>query len=158
LQRAFFAEQASQCGYCIPGMVIAATALLRKSAHPQDDEIKEALDRHICRCGTHVRIISAVKRAATGGASLARESWPRVTTTVPEPQRGDERIAASKALSPVTSDAWLTISRDGAVTAYSGKIDMGTGIRTALTQIVADELDVEIDRVAVVLADSAVSP
>lgn len=158
LQRAFFAEQASQCGYCIAGMMIAATALLHKNPNPSDDEIKEALDRHICRCGTHVRIIGAVKRAATGGASLAQENWPCTTTTLREPGRGDGGTEAMKPVSPVTSDAWLSIARDGAVTAYSGKIDMGTGVRTALAQIAADELDVEIDRVALVLADSAVSP
>ena len=158
LQRAFFAEQASQCGYCVPGMMIAATALLRKNPDPNEGEIKAALDRHICRCGTHVRIIGAVKRAATGGASLARESWPGATTTIAESDRQDARTAPSKAVAPVTSDAWLAISRDGAVTAYSGKIDMGTGVRTALAQIVADELDVEIGRVALVLADSARSP
>ncbi len=64
VQQAFIAEQAAQCGYCIPGMVVAATALLQRNAHPSDDDIKTALNGNLCRCGTHLRIVRAVKRAA----------------------------------------------------------------------------------------------
>lgn len=64
VQRAFIDEQAAQCGYCIPGMMMAATALLKANAHPSDLEIFEALDGNLCRCGTHLRILRAVKRAA----------------------------------------------------------------------------------------------
>jgi nicotinate dehydrogenase subunit A len=64
LQRAFIAEQAAQCGYCIPGMVMTASALLEKKPHPSDAEIRTAMDGNLCRCGTHLRIIRAIKRAA----------------------------------------------------------------------------------------------
>ena len=64
LLEAFTAEQALQCGYCINGIVIAAAALLASNRNPGDAEIAAALDRHLCRCGTHVRILRAVKRAA----------------------------------------------------------------------------------------------
>lgn len=64
VQQAFIAEQAAQCGYCIPGMVVAATALLHANPHPSEAQIKAALDRNLCRCGTHQRIVRAVKRAA----------------------------------------------------------------------------------------------
>jgi nicotinate dehydrogenase subunit A len=64
LQRAFVAEQAAQCGYCIPGMIMAAKALLDATPHPSDDQIKTALAGNLCRCGTHLRIMRAVKRAA----------------------------------------------------------------------------------------------
>jgi nicotinate dehydrogenase subunit A len=64
LQRAFIAEQAVQCGYCINGMIMTATALLKRNPDPTDTEIKEALARNLCRCGTHTRIIKAVRRAA----------------------------------------------------------------------------------------------
>jgi nicotinate dehydrogenase subunit A len=64
LQRAFIEEQAAQCGYCIPGIIMAAKALVDRSATPTDSEIRAALAAHLCRCGTHARIIKAVKRAA----------------------------------------------------------------------------------------------
>ena len=66
LQRAFIAEQAAQCGYCINGMIMAAKALLDHTPHPTEAEIKAALAGNLCRCGTHVRIVRAVKRAAMG--------------------------------------------------------------------------------------------
>ena len=66
LQAAFISEQAVQCGYCINGMIMTAAALLRKVPNPTDSEIREALDNNLCRCGTHMRIIKAVKRAAGG--------------------------------------------------------------------------------------------
>jgi nicotinate dehydrogenase subunit A len=61
---AFVAEQALQCGYCINGIVMAAAALLQKNPDPDDAQIAAALDRHLCRCGTHVRILRAIRRAA----------------------------------------------------------------------------------------------
>ena len=66
LQAAFISEQAVQCGYCINGMIMTAAALLGKLPNPTDSEIREALDNNLCRCGTHMRIIKAVKRAAGG--------------------------------------------------------------------------------------------
>jgi len=64
LQEAFFDEQAAQCGYCLNGMMIAALALLRSNPKPNDIQIREALNPIICRCGTHSRFISAVKKAS----------------------------------------------------------------------------------------------
>jgi nicotinate dehydrogenase subunit A len=64
IQRAFVEEQAAQCGYCSNGMMIAAAALLWKVPHPSEEQIREALEGNLCRCGTHLRIIRAVKRAA----------------------------------------------------------------------------------------------
>jgi nicotinate dehydrogenase subunit A len=66
LQRAFIAEQAAQCGYCINGMIMTAKALLDHNPHPTDADIRQALAHNLCRCGTHVRIIRAVQRAANG--------------------------------------------------------------------------------------------
>jgi nicotinate dehydrogenase subunit A len=63
LQKAFIDEQAAQCGYCINGMIMSAKALLDKNQNPTDSEIKDALNRNPCRCGTHLRIVRAVKRA-----------------------------------------------------------------------------------------------
>ncbi len=64
VQKAFMDEQAVQCGYCINGMIMQAAAFLAKSPKPTEAEIKEAMANNICRCGTHVRILRAVKRAS----------------------------------------------------------------------------------------------
>ena len=63
VQRAFLEEQAAQCGYCASGMIIATAALLWRTPHPTDDQIRVALDGNLCRCGSHPRILRAVKRA-----------------------------------------------------------------------------------------------
>lgn len=60
IQRAFIAENAAQCGYCTPGIVVAATALLRRNKQPDAAEIRAALDAHLCRCGSHTRVLRAV--------------------------------------------------------------------------------------------------
>jgi nicotinate dehydrogenase subunit A len=64
LQRAFVAEQALQCGYCVPGILISAAALLRQNPNPTAADVKAALDRNLCRCGSHNRMVRAVLRAA----------------------------------------------------------------------------------------------
>jgi len=64
LQKAFIAEQAAQCGYCASGILMAAKALLDVNTNPTDAEIREALERNLCRCGTHSRILRAIRRAA----------------------------------------------------------------------------------------------
>lgn len=64
LQKAFIAEQAAQCGYCTSGIIMAAKVLLDRNRNPDDEEIKNALADHLCRCGVHNRVIRAVRRAA----------------------------------------------------------------------------------------------
>ena len=64
LQVAFVDEQAVQCGYCINGMIMQAAALLQTNKKPSEDEIKAALANNLCRCGTHLRIVRAIKRAS----------------------------------------------------------------------------------------------
>ena len=64
IQQAFVDEQAAQCGYCINGMIMSTKALLDKNPKPSDRQIKEALAGNLCRCGTHIRILRAVKRAS----------------------------------------------------------------------------------------------
>ena len=68
LQQAFIQEQAAQCGYCIAGIIMAAKALLDANRRPSDEEIKTALARNLCRCGTHQRILRAIRRAAEATA------------------------------------------------------------------------------------------
>jgi nicotinate dehydrogenase subunit A len=78
IQRAFMEEQAAQCGYCIAGMMMRAQALLQRNAKPTDDEIRAEMEPHLCRCGTHMRILRAIHRAAhlmqTADASTVQRS------------------------------------------------------------------------------------
>ena len=69
LQRAFLEEQAAQCGYCTSGMLVSAAALLMRLPQPTEDEVRNALDRNLCRCGVHNRIVRAVLRAARHAAA-----------------------------------------------------------------------------------------
>jgi nicotinate dehydrogenase subunit A len=74
LQKAFIEEQAAQCGYCSNGMIMTAKALLDRSSHPAEAQIKAALEGVICRCGDHNRILRAVRRAANGEDAKTQES------------------------------------------------------------------------------------
>ena len=65
VQRAFIEEQAAQCGYCINGMIMESAAFLSTNKKPTDEQIRQALANNLCRCGTHDRIVKAVKRAST---------------------------------------------------------------------------------------------
>ncbi|MGZ5813239.1 MAG: (2Fe-2S)-binding protein [Xanthobacteraceae bacterium] len=67
LQQAFIEEQAAQCGYCTNGMIMTATSLLSRTPHPGEAEIRAALTGNLCRCGSHVRVLAAVLRAAKEG-------------------------------------------------------------------------------------------
>ena|SRR5256714_596826 len=69
LQRAFIAEQALQCGYCVSGILMSAAALLMQNPNPSSVDVKAALDRNLCRCGSHNRMVRAVLRAAAEMAS-----------------------------------------------------------------------------------------
>jgi aerobic-type carbon monoxide dehydrogenase small subunit (CoxS/CutS family) len=69
VQRAFIAEGAAQCGYCTPGIVTAVTALIAGNPKPDDAAIREALHDHLCRCGSHTRVLRAVRRLAAGEAA-----------------------------------------------------------------------------------------
>ena len=64
MQRAFIEEQAAQCGFCIPGMIMRAQALLERNPSPTRAQIHEHMNGNLCRCGTHMRIVRAVERAA----------------------------------------------------------------------------------------------
>jgi nicotinate dehydrogenase subunit A len=66
LQQAFLDEQAAQCGYCLSGILVTATALLAREPHPGEEQVRAALDGHLCRCGAHNRIVRAILRASRG--------------------------------------------------------------------------------------------
>jgi nicotinate dehydrogenase subunit A len=64
VQKALIDEQAAQCGYCMSGIAVSAAALLAANASPSESEVRQALDKHLCRCGSHNRVVKAVMRAA----------------------------------------------------------------------------------------------
>ena len=64
VQKALIAEQAAQCGYCMSGIMVSAAALLQANKNPSEDEVRSALDKNLCRCGSHNRVVKAVLRAA----------------------------------------------------------------------------------------------
>jgi nicotinate dehydrogenase subunit A len=72
VQQAFIDEQAAQCGYCTSGMIVSAVALLRRNPSPGEEQVREALDGNLCRCGAHRRIVNAVLSAAAGGQEAVR--------------------------------------------------------------------------------------
>ena len=74
VQQAFMEEQAAQCGYCLSGMVMMTVALLARKPDPSDEEIRAELSGNLCRCGTHLEIIQAVKRAAQLGLQAAQKA------------------------------------------------------------------------------------
>ena len=77
MQRAFIEEQAAQCGYCIPGMMMRAQALLEQNPSPSAMEVREYMSANLCRCGTHMRILRAIDRAG----ALMREAGTKGKTT-----------------------------------------------------------------------------
>jgi nicotinate dehydrogenase subunit A len=77
VQRAFIEEQAAQCGFCIPGMILRAQGLLNANGDPTEAEIRKHMASNLCRCGTHMRIMKAVKRAAQYVKSAAAYSSDR---------------------------------------------------------------------------------
>ena len=128
IQQAFLDEQAAQCGYCIPGMIVATAALLATTPDPTDAEIHAALAGNLCRCGAHVRIMRAVRRAARLMAAAPSE---RPTDVMPAAPPTPEPAMESEPGERLND--WIELHADGRVTIRAGKVELGTGVRTALT-------------------------
>ena len=188
VQQAFIDEQAAQCGYCTSGMVMAAAGLLRHRPAPAGQEVREALDGNLCRCGTHGRIIRAVLKAAgrmsDGPARVPRPPAGQVLASQvlaagTEPGQGPVLAPPSGSPSPLVAESgvpssvsplpadlaanpmlarWLDFSRDGEVTIRTGKVEYGQGIWTALAQVAAEELQVSLARVRVAPVSTSTSP
>ena len=152
VQQAFIDENAVQCGFCTPGMILAARALLNRHAQPTDEQILAALNRNLCRCGVYDRMRRAIRRAAGwpvegGPYELRSEALPGVDEPLPGPLLHTPDI-----------DAWVRIDADRTVTVITGKAELGQDLRTAVAMIGAEELDVSLDRVRVIMADTGQSP
>lgn len=161
LQQAFIDEQAIQCGFCVPGMIISAKALLDRIPTPTDAEIKSEMSDNLCRCGVYDRIRRSIKRAAeiTENPSSWKkdiDSKPRRTIPDDSPMHTDGMVG-TLAYTPGL-DAWIRINKDETITIFTGKVELGQHIKTALAMIAAEELEVSLDRIHLVQGDTARTP
>ncbi len=158
LQAAFVHEQAMQCGYCVAGMLTAGTALLHRNPRPTLADIHAALQRNLCRCGVYPRIIRAIQRAAGQiPDSPVYEVIEPEHPVVAAPRSPTQPLPQSLQRHPDLDD-WIHFREDGIVDFFTGKVELGQGIVTALSQVVAEELDVRMDQVRIHTADTARSP
>jgi isoquinoline 1-oxidoreductase beta subunit len=134
LQDAWIAEQVPQCGYCQPGQLAAAAALLARHPRPTDGEIDEAMSGVLCRCGTYPRIRRAIHRVAQAGAAAP----PRVEPAPRPSLQAEVRFAPNP---------WVRIAADGTVTVVVDRSEMGQGVVTSLATLVAEELELELEAV-----------
>lgn len=187
VQQAWLETGAMQCGFCTPGWLTEAAALLTRVPHPDDDRINAELDGHVCRCCTYPRIRQAVHRAAdlmdhpellepvpaaaapaiglAGPVSpperpldLSREQPDTFAAVMPE---GLLTVVADTGAEQgwgAPDDAWVHVGTDGVITAFTGKAEAGQGTRTALGLLVAEELAVPPGMVRVTMGDTDVSP
>ncbi|MGI9598145.1 MAG: molybdopterin cofactor-binding domain-containing protein [Acidimicrobiales bacterium] len=156
LHEFFLAEQVGQCGFCIAGMIVAAQGLLNRVRHPNDAQIREALDTNLCRCGVYDRVRRAIRfRIGQPEDSIweLRSQPPLGAGAVVDP----EPVSPSLIAAP-TIDAWIQVDREETITVFSGKTELGQGIATAVARIAADELSVEFARIRVVMGDTARTP
>ncbi|MDE0226739.1 MAG: molybdopterin-dependent oxidoreductase [Gammaproteobacteria bacterium] len=147
VRQALIAANATQCGYCLPGIVVAAEALFRRNPQPSRQEIETALDDQLCRCGSHPRVLRAL------GA---------IPHSQPKPLRWKSPINTDRKLPPTLEaepalDRWIAIA-PGRILAMTGKVELGQGVLTALRLIVAEELDVDVGRVRMVSAETGATP
>ncbi|MBX2997878.1 MAG: molybdopterin-dependent oxidoreductase [Caldilineaceae bacterium] len=174
IQQAFLEEGALQCGYCTPGMIMAAAALLHAHPQPTVAEIVHFMQDNICRCGSYPRIVAAIRAAARmihNGEEipLAAEFPAPEAETVslddglfvayPCPDLAaalyGEETPPPPAERPLPQiGPWVHIDETGGVSLYVGKAEVGQNSRTALAQIVADELRIPAESVRVVMADT----
>lgn len=155
LQQTFLEEQAAQCGFCVAGMIIAAQGLLNRVRYPSDDDIRAALSTNLCRCGVYDRVRRAIKLRI---GKPDRESIHEVIHPPPLEAAPSQHEASPSLEAHGQIDDWIRLNADGSVTVFSGKVELGQGISTALAQIAADELDLRLERVRVVTADTERSP
>lgn len=161
LQQAFIEEQAVQCGFCVSGMIITAKALLDRNPCPTDAEIQAEMAGNLCRCGVYDRVLRAIKRAAgrTSKSPPYEQVVGRGEEFQPEPQSFTSTNVLPRPLVQTPDlDSWVRINTDGTITLFTGKVELGQDIRTSVAMIGADELDVSLERIRVVMADTAQSP
>ena len=161
LQQAFIDEQAVQCGFCVPGMIISAKVLLDRNPRPTDAEIKAEMSGNLCRCGVYDRIRRAIKRAAE--ISEEPSSWKKELKSRPDSPSKDNSPTATDGLVGTLAytpgiDSWIRINTDETITIFTGKVELGQHIKTALSMIAAEELAVSLERIRLVTGDTERTP
>ena len=154
LQETFLEEQAAQCGFCTAGMIVTAQGLLNRTRYPSDEDIRTAFEHNLCRCGVYDRVRRAIKLRI--GRPEANSIYELIEPT-PLPHQPDSELPRSIQSAPKLK-AWLQINDDETVTIFSGKVELGQGIKTALAQIASEELDVAVNRIQVKTADTGATP
>ncbi len=159
LQQAFIEEQALQCGFCTPGMIIAAQGLLNQQRYPSDDEIRRALEGNLCRCGVYDRVRRAIKLRIGRPDPHPKytvhndnESFPNINL----PEKFSELPRAL--VENPDLDAWVRFNLDSTITLFTGKVELGQGIKTAVALIGAEELDVSVERIQIADTNTTHSP
>ena len=153
LQATFLEEQAGQCGYCTAGFIMAAEGLLNRVRYPSRDELNTAFADNLCRCGTYDRIRRAVQLRV---GRPEQNPIYEVLDMPSEPDVKQSNVPQILEQNPQL-DAWIRFNADETITVLTGKVEIGQGLRTALAQIVAEELDVDIARLNVIMADTAIT-
>ena len=155
LQETFLEEQAAQCGFCSAGMIIAAQGLLNRVRYPSDEDIRSALANNLCRCGVYDRVRRAIKLRI---GRPDRDPIHEVMRPAPLNSIAGAQVTSPSLAAHPQLDDWIEFNEDRTVTVYSGKVELGQGIRTALAQIAADDLDIALERIRLKCADTARSP
>jgi len=157
LQQAWIAEEVPQCGYCQTGQIMTAAALLAKTPNPSDEQITQAMNGNLCRCGTYERIRKAIRRLP------AAALWRREVRDEPGRIRMNRRefvvagVAAGAGLvvgfylphgtkssqQVFSPNAYLRITPENKITIVVARSEMGQGVRTALPMILAEELEAD---------------
>ena len=154
LQETFLEERAAQCGFCTAGMIIAAQGMLNRVRYPADDDIRAALSNNLCRCGVYDRVRRAIKlRIGRFEPPIYEiiEGAPIVDFVI------GPAVSPSLESHPQIDD-WIQLNEDFSVSVFSGKVELGQGITTALAQIAAEELGVALERIRLVTADTQCTP
>lgn len=126
---AWIAEQASQCGYCQPGQIMTAAALLGRHPSPSDAQVEAAMSKVLCRCGAYQRIGRAIHKAALAESKVVAQA------TQPKSDVGGDEVAFNR---------WLRIGADGMVTLVIDRSEMGQGAATGLAMLAAEELEIDL--------------
>jgi isoquinoline 1-oxidoreductase beta subunit len=141
VKQAWIEEQVPQCGYCQPGQIMHAVALLMEKPEPSDQDIASAMRRNLCRCGTYNRIQAAIKRAAK---VMAQAPQKPLSPDTGFPWSAQAQPGRTFALNP-----FVSLGQDGQVLVLSKHVEMGQGSYTGLATLVAEELDADWAKVRV---------
>ncbi|WP_199434301.1 molybdopterin cofactor-binding domain-containing protein [Qaidamihabitans albus] len=148
VQQAFLDEQAGQCGYCVNGMIVSVAARIDQEPAPSAEDLRDTLDEHLCRCGTHARMLRAAARSAGLPCDAGRGSADEPDENPGHGADGpmDLELPAAVHRDPQIR-RWVELREDGDVLCYPGKVELGQGTRTAFRQIVASQLGLPVEKV-----------